>query len=140
MPRNAAVKDAEEEEMNILPCCYLNISSTHFWFIHQNPSFEELLCVCCSDTGTTAPERCVFGIMLDISAFLGNKRQHSLKVKILHQSNVSEHVEHVVVYSTLLIDLITTISICSVESCEEENIVCAQAWPQCTCATNRWRL
>ena len=28
--------------------------------------------VCCSDTGTMAPERCVFGIMLDVSAFLGN--------------------------------------------------------------------
>lgn len=25
-----------------------------------------------SDTGTVAPERCVFGIMLDVSAFLGN--------------------------------------------------------------------
>ena len=28
--------------------------------------------LCCSDTGTMAPERCVFGIMLDVSCFLGN--------------------------------------------------------------------
>lgn len=27
--------------------------------------------VCCSDMGTMAPERCVFGIMLDVSSFLG---------------------------------------------------------------------
>lgn len=33
--------------------------------------------VCCSDTGTMAPERCVFGIMLDVSAFLGNTHTHT---------------------------------------------------------------
>lgn len=32
-----------------------------------------------SDTGTMAPERCVFGIMLDVSAFLGKK---TLDVKL----------------------------------------------------------
>lgn len=31
---------------------------------------------CYSDTGTMAPERCVFGIMMDVSAFLGNTHTH----------------------------------------------------------------
>lgn len=47
--------------------------------------------VFCSDTGAMAPERCVFGIMLDVSAFLGKKKrkeEHTLHLCTLH---VSEH-------------------------------------------------
>lgn len=45
--------------------------------LRNKPDFYKPAFVWCySDTGTMAPERCVFGIMMDVSAFLGNTHTH----------------------------------------------------------------
>lgn len=51
-----------------------------FFFFNKNLYFKNVV-VYCSDTGTVAPERCVFGIMLDVSAFLGNTHTFRLHEK-----------------------------------------------------------
>lgn len=63
-----------QEGMCILPAALVIWTSASFVFAyitavvlrHVDPLVPYI-----SDTGTVAPERCVFGIMLDISAFLG---------------------------------------------------------------------
>lgn len=83
---------------------------------HTPNVFSTNFIVCCSDTGTLAPERCVFGIMLDVSAFLGTTLRHKHRQAPIPYLN-----SHVGKYDVCV-------------------RVCAQVWPRCTCVTNRWRL
>lgn len=85
----------------------------------------------CSDTGTMAPERCVFGIMLDVSAFLGNRlsqNKHCLGNLSWSLSQLSKF------YFVVLGKRKITWFI--LPDCVH---VCVKVWQPCTCATNKWR-
>lgn len=70
--------DADSTEFSSIfgSACKINIWDAFFFFLFSKNLYFKNIVVYCSDTGTVAPERCVFGIMLDVSAFLGNTHTH----------------------------------------------------------------
>ncbi|KAK6321087.1 hypothetical protein J4Q44_G00080630 [Coregonus suidteri] len=61
-----ALTDEEESKLH-----KLNVSTSWAWCWDGPAHLACASSLTSSDTGTVAPERCVFGIMLDMSAFLG---------------------------------------------------------------------
>nr|XP_046236934.1 DNA damage-regulated autophagy modulator protein 2-like [Scatophagus argus]XP_046236945.1 DNA damage-regulated autophagy modulator protein 2-like [Scatophagus argus]XP_046236953.1 DNA damage-regulated autophagy modulator protein 2-like [Scatophagus argus] len=75
-----------------------------------------------SDTGTLAPERCVFGIMLDVSAFLGMATVYVRYKQVEALTGDTEVKLHRLNFSGLLLGLISSFGMCVVANFQKTTL------------------
>ncbi|XP_051524194.1 DNA damage-regulated autophagy modulator protein 2 [Myxocyprinus asiaticus] len=83
----------------------------------------DLLIPYISDTGTEVPERCVFGFMLSVSAFLGLGTMYVRYKQVQALISASESSLQLLNYSALLLGIFSTVGMCVVANFQKTDMI-----------------
>ncbi|KAK7136185.1 hypothetical protein R3I94_014740 [Phoxinus phoxinus] len=109
-----------------LPVALVTWSSATFLISYATAvalGHADLLFPYISDTGTEVPERCVFGFMLSISAFLGSGTMYVRYKQVQALISASESGLQLLNYTGLLMGIFSTVGMCVVANFQKTDMI-----------------
>ncbi|XP_001332583.1 DNA damage-regulated autophagy modulator protein 2 [Danio rerio] len=115
-----------QQGLCFLPVALVTWSSATFLISYTTAvvlGHADLLVPYISDTGTEVPERCVFGFMLSISAFLGLGTMYVRYKQVQALISASESGLQLLNYSGLLMGIFSTVGMCVVANFQKSDVM-----------------